>query len=378
IISPHFPRAHRHFCMRLHEVGARVLGIDQVPLSDELKCCMHDYYQVSDLHHYSELMQACHYFQARYGPIHRIESHNEHWLESQAKLATEFQVEGLKFHSLSQIKQKSEMKKVFKQAGLTPARGGLVETLEEALALAHELGYPVILKPDIGVGASGCVKIKNEFDLRQFFASNPSHPYVMEEFIDAVICSFDGLVDRVGNLLFAASHTYVGIAEVVQKGLDQSFYSLREIPQDLEEAGRATLAAFNVKERFFHFEYFRTKERLIPIEVNMRPPGYPTLDMCNFACDIDLYHWWAEVVAGKARSPAYECKYHCISLSRRHHNRYRYSHEEVLAIGKEMIVYHNSVPPLFQGTLGDHLYVARAPHLEQLHHFQKQVHMQVS
>ncbi|MBS0655696.1 MAG: hypothetical protein JSR46_07960, partial [Verrucomicrobia bacterium] len=63
IISPHFPANHRSFCIRLQEAGVRVLGIDQVPLPDELKDCMDDYYQVSDLHHYSELVQACHYFQ---------------------------------------------------------------------------------------------------------------------------------------------------------------------------------------------------------------------------------------------------------------------------------------------------------------------------
>jgi hypothetical protein len=375
IISPHFPKNHRNFCMRLHEMGARVLGIDQVPLPDELNCCMDDYYQVSDLHRYSELVKACRYFEKRYGPIHRIESHNEYWLETQAKLATEFQVEGLQSHNLGQIKRKSEMKKVFKKAGLAPARGGLVKTLEDALVFTRELGYPVILKPDVGVGAFGCVKIKNEQDLRQFFTSIPSQPYLLEEFIDAMICSFDGLVDRGGNLLFVTSHTYKGIAEVVQGGLDQSFYSLREIPKDLEEIGRKTLAAFNVKERFFHFEYFRTKERLIPIEVNMRPPGFPTLDMCNFACDIDLYSWWAEVVTGKVRFPSYERKYHCISLSRRLTHQYHYSHDEILTIGKKMIVYHDQVAPLFQGTLGDRVYVARARNLDQLHDFQQAVHM---
>ncbi|MBS0655975.1 MAG: carboxylate--amine ligase, partial [Verrucomicrobia bacterium] len=137
---------------------------------------------------------------------------------------------------------------------------------------------------------------------------------------------------------------------------------------------RKTLAAFNVKERFFHFEYFRTKERLIPIEVNMRPPGFPTLDMCNYACDIDLYRIWAEVIAGKTIQPSYERKFHCISLSRRKQKRYRHSHKEILAKGKEMIVYHGKVPPLFRGALGDYLYVVRSPHLAELQNFKKYVH----
>ena len=48
--------------------------------------------------------------------------------------------------------------------------------------------------------------------------------------------------------------------ETVNEALDVYYYSLREIPRDLEEAGRRTLKAFGVRERFFHFEFFRTRQ----------------------------------------------------------------------------------------------------------------------
>ncbi len=61
------------------------------------------------------------------------------------------------------------------------------------------------------------------------------------------------------------------------------------------------LKAFDVRERFFHFEFFRQDETgdLLALEVNMRPPGGLTTDMFNYACDIDIYNAWASLIAGK-------------------------------------------------------------------------------
>jgi biotin carboxylase len=52
------------------------------------------------------------------------------------------------------------MKNVFQQEGLIVAEGERVTDLEHGLRLGRDLGYPVILKPDEGVGASGIYKIE--------------------------------------------------------------------------------------------------------------------------------------------------------------------------------------------------------------------------
>lgn len=379
-LSPHFPSNHKYYCQRLHEAGVRVLGIDQIPrhaLPTDLSPCFHDYYQVNDLQHYSELVQACRYFIDRYGPIHRIESHNEHWLETQAQLATEFQIPGLTNEKISYFKRKSEMKKIYIRAGLTPARGELLTSLDAALAFVSLVGYPLMLKPDIGVGAFGCFKIHNDRELNEFFEKKPSADYLMEEFIYGDMWSFDGLVNGKGDLLFHTSHTYgSGIAEVVQHGLNQFYYSLRDIPEELEKVGRQTLAAFDVKERFFHFEYFLTHKdkKWVPVEVNMRPPGGSTMDMCNFACDIDLYQVWAQLMAGRDDRPLYARKYHCMCISRRQSRKYVHSHEEVMKQGKNLIVLYDTVPPVFHKALGDYVYLARAPDLQALQELQQYIH----
>lgn len=376
-LSPHFPNNLSLFCQRLNECGIGVLGLDHVhhnSLPTRLQTSLKDYYRVSDLHNFDELRQALDYFMKTHGPIHCIESHNEYWLETQARLGAEFQIPGLKQESIEKIKRKSEMKKVFNSLGLKPARGELVSSLEHAKKVALTLGFPVILKPDIGVGAKGCVKIESDIDLETFFREKRAEAYLMEEFVDGQIFSFDGLVDQTGKILFCTSHVYgAGIAEVVQQKLDQVYYSLKTIPHDIEEAGRSILKAYELKGRFFHLEFFRKHEdhSLVPIEVNMRPPGGATIDMCNFACDIDLYRLWAEMLQRQdSMSFTYDRMYHCMSISRRNTRSYLHSHEEVLKKCSHAIVHHDSVSPLFHETMGSHFYLVRAKKLETLYDLQ--------
>ena len=111
-----------------------------------------------------------------------------------------------------------------------------------------------------------------------------------------------------------------GIMETVLNDDLVYYYTLREIPADVESLGRRVLEAFDVRERFFHFEFFRQNGTgdLLALEVNMRPPGGLTTDMFNYACDIDIYDAWASIIAGKGFPyPDYTHKYYCCYVGRK-------------------------------------------------------------
>jgi biotin carboxylase len=279
-----------------------VLGLADEPydnLSESLKIALTEYYKVGNLHSYDELVRALGFFTYKYGKIDRIDSLNEYWLEAEAQLRTDFNIFGINNGQIQKIKRKSLMKDMFTKAGVPVARGKVVRTIEEAKSLIDETGYPVVAKPDIGVGAARTYKIHNPSELADFFATKPEIEYIMEEFISGVIMSFDGLVDQDGKLVFFTSHQYSqGIMETVVNDDLVHYYSLRKIPKDLEAAGRRVLKVFAIRERFFHFEFFRrhSDRELVALEVNMRPPGGLTTDMFNYANDIDIYGEWAHVV----------------------------------------------------------------------------------
>ena len=59
------------------------------------------------------------------------------------------------------------MKEVYKSAGLKVADYIKLDTLDEALEFTKKNGYPVIVKPDNGVGATHTYKLKDDEELKE-------------------------------------------------------------------------------------------------------------------------------------------------------------------------------------------------------------------
>jgi hypothetical protein len=368
-LSPHFPPNYYLFCVHLSRLGVQVLGLADEPyesLRPELRSALARYYRVDDLHNYDQLLRACGYFTHRYGKLDRVDSHTEYWMETEARLRTDFNIPGPKLSDLEAIKRKSRMKRIFQDAGVAVARGEVAHTLEEARRFVDTAGYPVVAKPDVGVGAANTFKINDARDLDRFFATKTTADYLLEEFIEGPIFSFDGLTDKDGNLAFFSSLRYSqNIMEVVNEDQDIYYYTLRDIPADLEEAGRRVLQAFDVRERFFHFEFFRSERdgRLIALEVNMRPPGGPTVDVWNYANEIDLYWEWANIVVNNRFVEKYTRKYHGCYVGRKYNKNYVHSHDEIMDAFGYLVAHHMEMPIVFSLAMGNYAYILRTPDL---------------
>ena len=364
-LSPHFPPNYYLFCRRLKEAGFTVLAIGEPGFGElvpELREALTWYYKVDNLHNYEELKAACAFFTERFGKIDRIDSLNEYWLETEARLRTEFGVYGVQNDTIADIRHKSRMKKIFAAAGIPHARGRVVHSPAEVLALAKETRFPVIVKPDDGMGAAFTYKLTNAAQVDEFFAGKPDREFIAEEFISGDIVTFDGLADRDGKIVFCTSHVYgEGVMETVLADSHIYYYSTREIPADLEKAGRKLAEAFKVKERFFHFEFFRRKDgSLCALEVNIRPPGGFTVDMFNYSCDLDVYALWARVMTGKPVSVDYARKYFCCYIGRKHRLSYKRSEEEILLKLGPSLLQHDELPPVLARAMGDRGYIVRA------------------
>ena len=304
-LSPQFPPQYHRFCQQLCLAGANALGIGDTPydeLMPAVRESLTEYYKVGSMGNYTELIKACGYFTHKYGKIDRIDSLNEYWLATEARLRDDFNIYGPKEEEITALRRKSVMKEKFREAGVLVAPGQVVQNLTEARRFIKEIGYPVVAKPDSGVGALDTFRLENDKDLQEFFARKPAEDYIIEGFVQGVIHSFDGLTDKNGKPIFFTSHVFSqGIMETVQKKLHLSYFSQKKIPTALQKAGLACLETFNIKERFFHIEFFYTKENeFVGLEVNMRPPGGFTTDMFNYACNIDIYRIWAGLLVKEA------------------------------------------------------------------------------
>ncbi len=372
-ISPNFPHTYWQFCDRLKRNGVNVLGIGDEAygnLDENLKNSLTEYYKVTSLENFDEVFRAVAFFSFKYGKIDWIESNNEYWLEQDAKLRTYFYVStGIGMNDIKSFKSKAEMKKYYALANVPSARQSKVTSIEAAEEFIKKVKYPVIAKPDNGVGASHTYKIMDGDELRSFFAEKPDVPYVMEEFIEGDIYSYDAIIDSECRPLFESTTKWPpSIVDIVNEKLDLAYYVCDKTPAQLAERGRATVKAFNAKSRFVHLEFFRLdKDKpglgkegdFVGLEVNMRPAGGYTPDMMNYAHSTDVYTIWAEMaVYDKRLLPQTKRDRFCVYAGRRDIYSYTHTHEEILEKYGKNLVLCERLPAIWLDAMGNFAYTA--------------------
>jgi hypothetical protein len=371
--SPHFPANGAEFCDRLKKAGAMVLGIGDAPydgLEPKLKKALSEYYLVADMEKYDLVFRAIGHFIHKWGRIDRFESLNEHWLNLEAGIRTDFNIFGTKLDFVKNLKKKSRMRAFFRKSGVETIPQRTCSDRAGAQTFIRRVGYPVVIKPDSGSGASNTYKISNAAELDDFFRQKPEDvTFVMEQFIEGLVVTYDGLVNIDGEVVFAASTRYdQSVMEVVNKDRHMSYVCRPEVDPAIEAAGRKILKAFDVRERFFHIEFFQThpEGRVIALEVNMRPPGAWMTDAINFTYDIDIYAEWANMVVKNCVGGPFKGKYFTAYASRKRHIRYRHDHQAVLAAHKDKIMRHQPIEDVFSRAMGNYAYQMRSTKLDEL------------
>ncbi len=382
-ISPAYPVTCTQFCDRLNQLGVRVLGIGDVPydtLNDQLKNALTEYYYVSSLEDYDQVYRACAFFIHKYGRIDWLDSLNEYWLPKDARLRTDLNIAtGTREDGIGDLVRKSGMKRIFTEAGIPTARQHIVSGLAAGKAFADQVGYPVIVKPDIGVGANGARKLNTEEELTAFYSDLPEELYVMEEFLYGDICTYDAVIGPDCEPLFESMCTYAPVIDSVQNDENVHFYTVPEVPERLRELGRKTVKAFGADRRFVHFEFINiTKDYdgigkagdYAVMEVNMRPAGGHDPDMMNFAQSADVFRIYAEMVtSGKRLSPGSEDHYYCAYAGRKDGHSFAHSHEEIMARYGSAVVMQEEMPPIDWPSMGRYVYMAKFKKKEEMDEF---------
>ena len=383
-ISPNFPTNYWQFCRELKNNGMNVLGIGDQPydqLSGDLKASLNEYYKVDTLENYDQVYRAVAFFIFKYGRIDWLESNNEYWLERDARLRTDFHItSGFQTEDMTRVKYKSKMKQYYAKAGIPTARYHLVKARKDCAAFIKKVGYPVVVKPDNGVGAANTYKLACDQDLDKFLAEMPQDiPYIMEEFVNAEVNSYDAIIDANGEPMFETGNvTPFSIMDIVNENGNSIYYIVKDLPEDTRAAGRATVKAFGVKSRFVHFEFFRLtqdqeglgkKGQIVGLEVNMRPCGGFTPDMINFAHSTNVYKIWADMIAfGQSAMPVGEHAF-CAFAGRRDGKDFVLGHQEIMdKYGARMRMVER-IPDALAGAMGNQMYVATFPTREEMDQF---------
>lgn len=191
----------------------------------------------------------------------------------------------------------------------------------------------------------------------------------MEEFISGAVTTYDGVVNSKGEVLFAASHvTRSSIMDMVNKGAPVYYYVDKDVPAEVEDAGKRVLRAFEARSRFFHLEFFRLtrgkqglgkKGDIVALEVNMRPAGGFTPDMLNFSQSADVYQIWADMVAFDESRHSYDGPHaYCVYAGRRDSAPYAHTQQELGEKFAGAIRLLTRMPDALVGAMGNQVCIA--------------------
>jgi len=313
-VEPRFPANQRQFVRGLKEAGAMVTGIGEAPaeaLGSEMHGWLSGYEQVRSVVDEAGLEVAVRRIQAR-GWVDRLEATVEAHILAAAHVRQACGIPGTTVRTAFLCRDKPSMKDVLREAGIPCARSAAARCGDDVRAFAEKVGYPLILKPAAGAGASGTMRVDGPEGLDS--AIDRSHvdrgaQCAVEEFIEGHEGFYDTLSINGEITHDFASHYYPGVLEAMRtRWISPQIVTTNRIGaegyREIKEMGARVIRALGIGTSATHMEWFYGPKGLSFSEIGCRPPGVGMWDVYCAANDFDLYTEWGHAIAnGKPSRP---------------------------------------------------------------------------
>ena len=119
-------------------------------------------------------------------------------------------IEGMDEQTAHNVRDKSRMKDVLREAGVPCAAHALVTGAAEATAFAREVGFPLVAKPPAGAGSQATYRLDDADSLQAWLYGVPpsvEQPALLEEFLVGEEHTFDS-VSVGGNTVWSSIADY--------------------------------------------------------------------------------------------------------------------------------------------------------------------------
>ncbi len=305
-VEPSFPYNQREFVRALAAVGANVIGIGERPLesmSGELKSWLADYVQISSVVHEPSLLKAVRAVQKSVW-VDRLEATVEAHIMAAAVVREATGIPGTSAETAYLCRDKPAMKAALRKAGIPCARSARASSPDDARGFANEVGFPLIIKPPAGAGATGTYRVRDSAQLERVIRESGldrGAEVAIEEFIEGHEGFLDTLTinGRVGhefishyypNVLVAMRERWISPQIVASNRIDAPGY------EDVKQLARKVIKVLNIGTSPTHMEWFFGPKGLKFSEIGCRPPGVGQWDVYNAANEFDVYFEWAHAL----------------------------------------------------------------------------------
>ncbi|HYB48449.1 MAG TPA: ATP-grasp domain-containing protein, partial [Streptosporangiaceae bacterium] len=214
-------------------------------------------------------------------------------------------IPGTSVHTAWLCRDKPSMKEALRSVGVPTAASAAVSSAAEAHAFARQVGFPLILKPRTGAGASGTVRVDSVAELDHAlgtFGGQGVGSIAVEEFVEGHEGFYDTIAVDGRVAVDFASRYYPNVLEAMRtRWISPEFISTNRIevaPEygQLREMGQRVIAALGIGTSATHMEWFFGPKGLKFSEIGCRPPGVGAWDLYSAGNDMDLYREWANAI----------------------------------------------------------------------------------
>lgn len=314
-VEPSFPANQKAFVRALHQAGAKVTGIGERPkdsLDHELREWMIHYEQVPSVVDVGTMADRVRHIGQRLR-VDRLEAVVEAHVMPAAQLREALGIPGTSTRTAFLCRDKPAMKEVLRDAGVACAQSIGSGDREDIHAFADEVGYPLIVKPRAGAGASGTYRAGDRDELDSALdAMGVGHgaSVAVEEFIEGHEAFYDTITIGGSVAHEFVSHYYPNVLEAMRtRWISPQIITTNRVEsspsyQEVLELGRKVIDALEIDTSATHMEWFFGPKGLRFSEIGCRPPGISMWDLYAAANEIDIYYEWAmAVLYGRTSRP---------------------------------------------------------------------------
>lgn len=316
-VEPRFPTNQRYFVRALAQVGATITAIGEgskSSLDAEMRHLLHHYEEVGNVCDEAAMLKAVSFIQSR-AHVDRLEATVEAHILPVAKVREKAEIPGMSYQAAFLCRDKPAMKEVLREGGIPCAASTGADSAAEIREFVEKEGYPIIIKPRDGAGASGATRINSDEELEEAIQSSnidrPGYSVAVEEFIEGHEGFYDTLTLNGKIVHDFASHYYPNVLHSMRtRWISPQFISTNRLDsaegyQEIKEMGRKVIELLGIETSATHMEWFITPKGLKFSEIGCRPPGVRAWDLYNVGNDMDLYREWAMLIChGKASQTA--------------------------------------------------------------------------
>jgi hypothetical protein len=308
-IEPRFPANQKLFVKALAEVGAEVTAIGEgskESLDDDFRRWLLHYEEVRSVVDEEAVLRAVRFIQGR-KHVDRVEAVVEAHIMPVARVREAAGIPGTSVRTAFLCRDKPAMKQLLREGGIPCAQSAGASSVAEVREFIEQVGFPVIIKPRAGAGASGAARVDSIADLepalRALGAGQPGWSVAIEEFIEGHEGFYDTLAISGQVVHDFVSHYYPNVLEAMRtRWISPQFIATNRIDsaaayEELKLLGRKVVALLGIETSATHMEWFYGPRGLKFSEIGCRPPGVRAWDLYNVGNDMDLYREWAMAIA---------------------------------------------------------------------------------